>query len=528
MKILVAPDSFKGALSAREACGAIASGVRRAAPEAEVRCVPMADGGEGTVDALVAARAGTMHTASLSTPGETRASDSRRAEWGDLGDGLAVVESASAVGLDVVARSSTDVLDSSTRPLGELILAVLDAGFRRILVTLGGTGTNDGGAGMLAEFGARFLDDRGREVPPIPRRLGEVAYADLDALDARLDDVQFTMASDVSNPLLGEQGATAVYGPQKGVRLSEVPAVDDALSAYADAVEAAAGRRLRDLPGTGAAGGIGFALTLLGAVFRPGVEVVADAVRLKESLVGVDLVLTGEGSVDVQTLSGKTPAGVADAAYKVDPSIPVVVLAGTVASNVEFSNAHPSIRAVFPIGRAPRSLDAAIAATAQDLEETAFAVTRLVMSRGGGDMRAGREVSASVDAVPLSGIDHAAVITTDYERSKSFYVGVLGLRLESEHFQERGTWKGDLRIPGGGYVELFEFRGAPPRVDRPEAQGLRHLAFRTASVEGCRSALMAAGVACESMRIDPYTGDPFFFTRDPDGLPIEFYERSSG
>ncbi|WP_118181346.1 glycerate kinase [Paraburkholderia phosphatilytica] len=300
--VVIAPDSFKGSLEADQVAEAIARGVRRARPEAEVRLCPMADGGEGTLDAM------------LSRGGEQRelivrgaAGRVRNARAGILPDGSAIVETAEIAGITDPVGMAVPVDTRDTLGMGEAIRMLLDAGVRRFYVALGGSSTNDGGAGLLAGLGLQLFDAAGDALEPTPAALGRVARVDVSQLDARLAEASFTAMSDVDNPLTGEHGATAVFGPQKGVRADQVDTIDAALAHFADVLEAALGRRARDLPGAGAAGGLGFALHMLGAAFEPGAEVVARQIGLDAALAGADWLITGEGRSDVQTLHGKAP-----------------------------------------------------------------------------------------------------------------------------------------------------------------------------------------------------------------------------
>jgi glycerate kinase len=325
MRVVLAPDSFKESMTAAEAAAAMARGVRAVHPDAECLEVPMADGGEGTADALVAALGGqwrtTSTTDSLGRP--------IRARYGLTADGLAVIEVAAAVGIGLVAHTERDVWRSSSAGVGALLRDALDAGARRFLVGLGGSATTDGGAGMLAGLGAVWLDRSGGALPPTPDGLSRLDRVDLSGLDPRLAGSVIDLACDVDNPLLGPAGAAAVFGPQKGATPEQVPLLDAVLEQVADALAAAGLPDTREVPGAGAAGGLGAAFLALGARLRPGVEVVAEAARLETAVAGADLVLTGEGSLDAQTLAGKTPIGVADVAGR--HGVPVWAFAGRVA-----------------------------------------------------------------------------------------------------------------------------------------------------------------------------------------------------
>jgi len=313
-RVLIAADKFKGSLTAVEVAEHVAAGLRRARPGVAVEALPVADGGDGTVAAAVAggfARREARVTGPLGEPVTATYA---------LRDGTAVVEMAEASGLQRLPRGVRAPLTATTYGSGELLLAALDAGARTIVLGVGGSATTDGGAGMLTALGARFLDGRGDPVGPGGGALRELATADLTGLDPRLKDVGIVLACDVDNPLTGPAGAAAVYGPQKGAGAEDVAVLDAALAHYARVLEAAVGpraARCADLPGAGAAGGVGYAaLVALDAVFRPGIEVLMEVLGFAEALDRADLVITGEGSLDSQTLRGKAPAGVAAAARR--------------------------------------------------------------------------------------------------------------------------------------------------------------------------------------------------------------------
>jgi len=329
MRIVLAPDSFKESMSAAEAAAAMARGVRAVLPYAECIEVPMADGGEGTTDALVAALGGEWRGLAsqdaLGRPIEAR--------YGATADGLAIVEVAAAVGIGLIARADRDPMASTSLGVADLVTDALDAGATRIIVGLGGTVTTDGGAGLLAGLGALWLDAEGRELAPTPGALAQLDRVDLAGLDPRLREVSVELACDVTNPLLGPSGSAAVFGPQKGATPEQVPVLDAVLARIADALVAAGLPDVRQRPGAGAAGGLGAAFLALGAGMRRGVDVVADAAGLAGAVEGADLVLTGEGSIDSQTLSGKTPAGVADVAARF--GVPVIAFAGRLGEGVD-------------------------------------------------------------------------------------------------------------------------------------------------------------------------------------------------
>jgi glycerate 2-kinase len=325
MLVVCAPDSYKESMTAPEAAQAMADGVRDADPEAVVIQLPMSDGGEGFAAAIAAA------TGDLWVPETVPDALGRGVEAGYVwspGSRRAVVEMATAAGLEGVLPAERDVRRSSTRGVGRLVRAALDAGARHIVVGLGGSATNDAGAGLLVELGARFLDDAGVELAPVPVDLERCVAVDVSRLDVRLADCLVEAACDVTNPLLGEQGASAAYGPQKGAGPDDIAYLDAVLARLVSVAPPAA-RLAAALPGAGAAGGLGWALLgFLGAHMRPGVELVAETVGLEAAVAVADLVLTGEGSVDAQTLQGKTPAGVAAVAAR--HFVPVVVLGGRI------------------------------------------------------------------------------------------------------------------------------------------------------------------------------------------------------
>jgi glycerate kinase len=324
MRIVVAPQEYKGTLTAEEAAAAIAEGAWRALPSAEVDQAPLADGGPGTVRAIIRGVGGEARTAPVCGPLGAPVN----AEWGLLPDGTAVLEMASAAGLTLVPKPQRDPRITTTIGVGELILAALDAEAVSIIVGAGGSATNDGGAGMAQALGARLLDPQGRELPPGGLALARLDRIDTSALDERPRGMAVTCATDVRNPLTGPEGASQVYGPQKGASVEVARALDAALSRYADIIERDLGVRVHDLPGAGAAGGLGAGLiAFLGAEIRPGFEVVAEAIRLKERIRGADLVITGEGRLDGQTQFGKTVSGVARMAAAA--GVPVIALPGS-------------------------------------------------------------------------------------------------------------------------------------------------------------------------------------------------------
>lgn len=326
-RVLLAPDKFKGTLTAAEVAAALAEGVRGAAPDVEVVTVPVADGGDGLLDAFVAGgfeRVDVRASGPLGEPVTT--------SWARRGE-RAVVELAAVCGLAMLGKRR-EPLTATSRGVGEVVAAALDAGCRRVLIGIGGSASTDGGVGMVQALGARVLDADGREVGPGGAGAGAAASLDLDALHPALREADVEVACDVDNPLTGPHGAAAVYGPQKGAGDADVARLDAALTTWADVVAAAAGADLRDLPGAGAAGGVGFAAAaVLGATLRPGADLVLDAMGFARRLDGVDLVITGEGALDEQTLRGKAPARVAAAAAAA--GVPVIAVAGRCALDAD-------------------------------------------------------------------------------------------------------------------------------------------------------------------------------------------------
>lgn len=341
MRVLIAPDKFKGSLEAPEVAAALASGLSRVLDDVEVDRVPVADGGEGTVAAALAAGYSAV-TATVSGP----VGEPVEATFAVQGD-VAVIEMARASGLDVLPRRDGrpvhDALGAGTYGTGQLVAAALDAGCRTILLGVGGSASTDGGAGLLTALGARLLDADGEPVRPGGGGLASLETVEVTGLDSRLADTKVVLASDVANPLLGVSGAAAVFGPQKGAGPDDVPLLDEALGRLTAKLADVLGdevHRWAEAEGAGAAGGIGFAaLAVLGAVRRPGIDVVLELVSLDERLKGVDVVITGEGSLDSQSLGGKAPLGVAQRARAHDVPTVVAVCGRTLLTDAESSGA---------------------------------------------------------------------------------------------------------------------------------------------------------------------------------------------
>lgn len=353
MRVVIAPDSFKESLSAAGVASAIAEGVRDVVPDAITVCVPMADGGEGSLDAVLAATSGERRKARVQDANGHPCD----ASWGWLGEGRAFIEMAAAAGLEQIPPAERKPLQASSYGVGQLIKEALDAGATHIVIGLGGSATNDAGAGLLQALGVRLLDRDGHELPAGGAALKMLDRISTDDADHRLSEVEFEIAVDVDNPLCGERGASAIFGPQKGANPEQVEQLDAALAHFADVCARQFGKDERHVPGMGAAGGLGFAIkTCFSARFRPGVELVAELSGLAAALQGADLVFTGEGRMDAQTLLGKTPAGVAR--YASRQGIPVLAIVGSLGDGYE-ALYQVGITAAFSLAPGPITLEQA-------------------------------------------------------------------------------------------------------------------------------------------------------------------------
>ena len=366
MKIVIAPDSYKESLSALEVAQAVEAGFRQVFPDADYVLVPVADGGEGTVDAMVAATGGRKETVTVSGP----LGEPVEAFYGLTGEGdTAVIEMAAASGLALVPPDRRNPLLTNSRGTGELIRAALDAGARRFILGIGGSATNDGGAGMVQALGVRLLDLEGRELDGSGGDLARLERIDVSALDPRLAECRIEVACDVDNPLTGARGASAVFGPQKGATPEMVQVLDANLARLARIVGRDLGVAVDTVPGAGAAGGMGAAmLAFFGATLKPGIEIVIAAVDLDDHVRDADLVITGEGRIDFQTVHGKTPIGVARVAKR--HGKPVIGIAGSLGAEVGVVHAH-GIDAVFSVLGKPCTLDEALRDAAANVELTA-------------------------------------------------------------------------------------------------------------------------------------------------------------
>jgi len=371
MKIVIAPDSFKGSLNAVEAARAIEKGILKAHPYANTVCLPVADGGEGTLDTLVAATNGQKVSILVTGPLGQKV----KAEYGILGDGTTcVIEMANASGISLVPREELNPLKATTFGTGELIKQALDDGFTSFILALGGSATNDGGVGMLQALGLSLLDEYGNQISIGGAELSKIRTIDVSGFDERINNCQFLIASDVENPLIGPNGASHVFGPQKGATPEMVMQLDDCLAHWADEVEKVTGVHLHDLPGAGAAGGIGGAFqAFFPSEMNRGIDLVIEHTGLHKALEGADLVITGEGQVDFQTASGKTPMGVAQAA-KIQ-NIPTVIVAGSIGTGIDVLYQH-GIVSVNSIINRPMTLNEAFENAAELLAESAEQVVR--------------------------------------------------------------------------------------------------------------------------------------------------------
>jgi glycerate kinase len=379
MRILLAPDSFKGCLDAPQVCEALRRGVLRACPGAVIEAVPLADGGEGTTEALVAATGGRLE--SVLATGPLVEGERVRGQIGLLAGGhTAVLEMASVSGLPLVPEGRRNPLHTTSFGTGELIRAALDRGARHLIIGIGGSATNDLGAGMAQALGVRFLDRDGGEIrqPLTGGLLAEVASIDPTSLHPAVAGCRIEVACDVDNPLLGPRGCTAVYGPQKGATPAIAARLEANLEHLIGLIEARCARPLRHLAGAGAAGGLGAALVaFLGGELRPGIELVLAASDLERRLRGVDLVISGEGRLDDQTASGKTVSGVARLARA--QGVPLVVIAGGIGAGVE--NLYPlGVSSLFSLVPGPMGLTEAMAQAESLLADAAERVVRLVLA----------------------------------------------------------------------------------------------------------------------------------------------------
>ena len=373
MKIVIAPDSFKESLTALEVANAIESGFKRIFPNAEYVKLPMADGGEGTVQSLVDATQGRLIEAEVTAP----LGNQVKSFFGLSGDGkTAIIEMAAASGLHLVPIDKRNPCQTTSFGTGELIKQALDLGVQHIILGIGGSATNDGGAGMLQALGLRLLDKNGQSIGFGGAALSNLAEIQISDLDPRLQHIQIEVACDVNNPLCGERGASAIFGPQKGATPEMVKELDAALAHFAEIAERDCGKQIKEQPGAGAAGGMGGGLLLLPNVqLKAGVQIVLDNLKLAEQVKEADLVITGEGRMDAQSILGKTPIGVARTAKQFNRL--VIAIVGCLREDYEVVYEH-DIDAVFPIIRNLGDLPTILKQGEQNLVSTAQNVARLL------------------------------------------------------------------------------------------------------------------------------------------------------
>lgn len=373
MNIVIAPDSFKGSLTAREVCNYIENGIKKVITDVDIIKVPMADGGEGTVQSLVDATLGKIINKKVKGP----LLNEVEAFYGILGDGkTAVIEMAAASGLTLIEKDERNPLKTTTYGTGELIKDAIDKGCSKIIIGIGGSATNDGGAGMAMALGAKFLDKKGNSIGLGGGELGNIEEIDLTSFNSILKDVTIIAACDVDNPLCGENGASYVYGPQKGATKEMVEILDENLLHYGKLLELKFNKSIIDYPGAGAAGGLGAGLLVfLDAELKRGIDIVIEVTGLEEKVQEADLVITGEGQMDFQTSFGKTPYGVAQISKKYNK--PVIAIAGGIGDGAE-ELYNKGIDSIFSIVDKPLSLEEAIKNSKELLENSAERIIRLI------------------------------------------------------------------------------------------------------------------------------------------------------
>jgi len=355
MKIVVAPDSFKGSLTAVEVSDAIEQGAREIFPEAEIVKIPMADGGDGTVQCLINATGGEILREKVTGP----LGDEVLASYGILGDKkTAVIEMAEASGLTLVPENKRNPLITTTYGTGQLIKAALDQGCRKMIIGIGGSATNDGGAGMVQALGVKLLDREGKKIGFGGGELKKINRIDISNLDNRLSDTKTLVASDVNNPLCGPKGASRIYGPQKGATPEIIEELDESLAHFAEIIKKDLNKDIKNMLGAGAAGGLGASLmAFLDAELRPGIEIMIEVVKLEQAIKDADLVITGEGKIDSQTIYGKAPIGVAKIAKKYN--IPVIAVAAIIGDDADIVHQY-GISSLISVSGTPMRLDESV------------------------------------------------------------------------------------------------------------------------------------------------------------------------
>lgn len=378
MKFVIAPDSFKGSLTAKEVATAIQTGIKRVYPDADYELVPMADGGEGTVQSLVDATHGKLIDCQVHNP----LSQVVTAHYGLLGDGkTAVIEMAQASGIQYINEKTRNPLITTTYGTGEMMLDAAKHGIDRIIIGIGGSATNDGGAGMAQALGVDLLDKNGQQLPVGGGALDQLDHIKTDHVDPSIKQVKVLIASDVTNPLTGPDGASAVFGPQKGATPDMIKQLDANLHHYATIIKQDLGKNLEQKPGAGAAGGLGTGLmAFTNSEMAKGIDIVINFTHLKERAKGADFVFTGEGGIDFQTKFGKTPYGTALATKEVAPNAPVIVLAGNVGAKIDTLYSAKAMDAIFATPAGAKPLEKAIQDGPHDIALTAENVARLIHS----------------------------------------------------------------------------------------------------------------------------------------------------
>lgn len=375
MKIVLAPDSYKNSLTAKQVAQAMENGLKKVLPEADYVQVPMADGGEGTVQSLVDAKHGQLLSEQVIDP----LGKETTAHFGLIDNGqVAVIEMAEASGIQYVNDETKDPYVTTTYGTGQLIKAAIETGAKTIIIGIGGSATNDGGAGMAQALGAKLLDKNGQELAYGGKALVDLEKIDIGKMMPELSDVKVIIASDVTNPLTGEKGASNVFGPQKGATPEMISVLDKSLSHYADVIKRDLGKDLEHVEGAGAAGGLGTGLlAFTNSDMQPGVEIVVSYTGLKDFAKDADYVFTGEGQIDFQTKYGKTPMGVAQAAKKANPKVQVIAIAGSVGERTE--ELYPlGIDAIFSCVPGVEDLDKAIEDTDPNIQKVISNIGRLI------------------------------------------------------------------------------------------------------------------------------------------------------
>lgn len=373
LTIVLAPDSFKESMTAKEVCESMEAGIKKINKNITCIQVPMADGGEGTMQSLVDATDGKIYSLNVVGP----LGDEIKAEYGILGDGeIGILEMASASGIQLVPKEKRNPLITTSYGTGQLIKACLDKGVKKLLIGIGGSATNDGGAGVIQALGGKLLDENGNELAFGGGQLKNLYKIDLTNFDKRIKDIKIEVACDVNNPLCGERGASNVFGPQKGANAEVIELLDEGLKHYADIIKKQFGKDVLNVPGAGAAGGLGAGLMVfLNGQLKKGIEMVIEYSGLEEKVKNADMVWTGEGSIDFQTQYGKTPLGVATVAKKYNK--PVIALAGRVGDNIDVLY-EKGIDSIFGIVRELTTLDEALLNGKKNIQKTSEDIIRLI------------------------------------------------------------------------------------------------------------------------------------------------------